>query len=903
MSEPLNIPYQLEHYLNFISDNTGMVQIDEPIGFDAANFVIQQDKNRYGRDISFAGEESDFTFVSQIAKYGHQFDKLIEYDKIYGFESEVEYLLKDSENDEYYLVGTIDFKNKQTDQIKEFSCKFIQSTSQAILKRRNDVKVDLFSDTDLDGEPITPVSTSGILLKAKPIIQTSNWNVSTPFWAYTYSGTTNILYQNPLNILNAGAAIENSLSYIDRFIYTLIDNLEDDYYNFSYVDAVNDLTDISLTLTGVKMSYFIPVGASFSSGWQTTPDRIFIQGNAFEIGNTSFAASENVLFQDFYNPNTNTNPNRTEYQLEFIGTESVERFDGFTGNADRYDVTLPDIVIPVDPIVRGKRLSILFNVGRYFSIVEWLSGSLKIIVTSTAIDSVTNGVRLIDAINQNAKSINQDFTVDAPRFENGGEWYDNFVFDGNLIRGRTSPFIFSWKAIENALQEFNSDYEVNNNTVFVGKYDDFYTNNDIGAFLIAPDDTFRTSYNERYAVNRFNFSYKTFNQDKDDDNTIDGVHTETEWLNKNTQVENYKEIDIDFIRDPFMLETTRKKSVSTKPTTSLSQDDKVFIEDIVPIAPSTRGGFSASITHFVNSDGDLQLLNDSTYNWSLLGFGVGDEFTIETTTNAGTYTVTELTNNIITLTPVVASPTDIGQKITRVSYPLTLVQYTIRTNEGFDRIENIDSPDKFSNLLYTPKRNILNNWGSYLKTCTKYKPFDIINTYFKNGGALLTQFNGGDVITENATITQAELSDMLVTPEIITTKVITDFSGFKDFSDLLKSTRGFIRVYDNNLAVRKLFPQKVDYVWSRNEMEITGEVKWESEYTTIIKSNGIYVINEVGYPEDILPELEYQTENNNIQFFDSVTRPLTNSTRYDYVSVNGVVYDTIIELAAAIEAL
>lgn len=173
MSEPLNIPYQLEHYLNFISDNTGMVRIDEPIGFDASNFVIEQDKNRYGRDISFAGEESDFTFVNINALYGHYFDKLIEYDKIYGFESEVEYLLKDSETDVYYLVGQVDFVNKQTDQIKEFSCKFIQSTSQALLKRRNDVTVDLFSDTDLDGEPIEPVNTSGILIKAKPLVQLS----------------------------------------------------------------------------------------------------------------------------------------------------------------------------------------------------------------------------------------------------------------------------------------------------------------------------------------------------------------------------------------------------------------------------------------------------------------------------------------------------------------------------------------------------------------------------------------------------------------------------------------------------------------------------------------------------------------------------------------------------------
>jgi hypothetical protein len=38
-------------FLNFKSDLTGRVEISEPVAFDSANFVIEQDKKRYGRDI------------------------------------------------------------------------------------------------------------------------------------------------------------------------------------------------------------------------------------------------------------------------------------------------------------------------------------------------------------------------------------------------------------------------------------------------------------------------------------------------------------------------------------------------------------------------------------------------------------------------------------------------------------------------------------------------------------------------------------------------------------------------------------------------------------------------------------------------------------------------------------
>lgn len=122
MSDQLNNRV-IEHYLDFISDGFGMVQIDEPVGFDASMFTSEQEDGRYGRDIYFSGDdEIDFTFTSVKNNYGFYFDKLIEYDKIYGFEMEVRYLLRDVETDEYYIVGQLETKQKKTDQWSYFTC-------------------------------------------------------------------------------------------------------------------------------------------------------------------------------------------------------------------------------------------------------------------------------------------------------------------------------------------------------------------------------------------------------------------------------------------------------------------------------------------------------------------------------------------------------------------------------------------------------------------------------------------------------------------------------------------------------------------------------------------------------------------------------------------------------------
>jgi len=886
-TEPLNIG-TLQHYLNFKDDETGLVQIDVPIGFDGANFLLNQRDKGYGRDESFAGDEIDFVFTNTCNLYGFHFEKLIEYNDVRGSESNVEYILK--EGDIFYVVGEIDFKTAITDDYLHFTCKIIQDTSQAALKRRIDTKVDVFSDKDLDDQDISPVQTQNVLIKGKPVFQLSTWNSINEARGFSRTISSGTTFNTGLNTANNtnNYGVQNTLSFISQLAGLSLATGNPNIETFTFIEAENNINDISIQIKNVEgyteqniTDFFSDVVTSGSGSIRLV---VKIGTNVGSITETHILYEKNYDFSE------------GEVQEDLPTSFSLE----------------------LDEITSGNRLYIYFqhestatfsssspgSLANYS--VETILENIEVEVTATrsSIDIVVPCVRLIDGMTQVTSSINQEFNLSAPRFDLGGEWYDNFIYSGNMIRGKNNKFVLNWKDIASQLQEFNSDYETDTNvntserTVFVGKYEDFYTNNEIASFEMPPTDSFEKTSNERFAINEFRLKYSKFNQDKDDGNTIDAVHTETEWLNKNKNVENKKEINLPFIRDPFFLQTTIDKAIRENET-SLTQDDNVFINDVVSLSPMATGTLKRSLTHLI-LDGNLNLLNDGSFNFSLLGFGVGSTINIVNTGNAGQYEVLEISNNIMILQGGTFSASNV---YTEITFQYTNVNYVIRTNEGFNSITGITRPNEFGNLLYTPKRNIIDHWGSYLKTSTLYKGGIIKNTYFKNDGELETQFQSGDLIKENADITQDKLDDAILSPKIVTTNIICDFSQYISYRDKLKSIRGFVRVVDNYKRVLKIHPQKSDFTWAKNTMEIVGEIRHESDTLRITSSSGVLFINEVGYDENIIDYIEYNAKDNYIQIFDQNTLPLANRLRYDRVSVNGVKYENIVDLVTAIETL
>ena len=838
----------IQFYLNFKNDATGLVEITEPVKFDGASFTVEQDKGRYGRDISYGNEEVSLEFYDGTFENGLTMGltPLLDFHKNYGFESEVEFIIK--KDGVVFTVGLLDFQMAKTDLITFFECKVIQENNRAIINRRKDVNVNVFSDKDLDLNPITPLATKSILLKAKPVVQNSNW-ISNDFGAF--AGRIPPALNTAVQLVKSN--IENTLT---PFSIGASGGFLNYCNTFRYVYALNNLTKIKLKIdVDIDLHYETELGTlSSSAGFK-------LYYAIFDYPAVLSPFPLNVLI----------------YEKTITGT-TIEDFNLTTV----FDVEIDNIEV-------GKSLSIFFDLDwdtahldRTF--FNFKKVNLDISATSTAIDSVIKGVRYIDLFKQNVKSIS-GLTVDAPRFDIAGEFYEQFAFNGKLIRQfEDKAFYVNFKDLTEGLQEVNSDYQINQTNVFLGKYDDFYTNIDLGGFLQSPDSEFTANFNERYAINTFDYSYKTFEQNRDESNTVDSIHTNTQFLLPNKLVENTKKIEVNHIRDPFAIESARRQGVNTKESTSLDNDDKLFLIDVYPLPDGSMGGFDAKLLMRIN-DGKLEILNNTlngdgtSFNWTLLGFDVGSNFEILEGVNIGTYTVDSITPTNLLL---IGSPTIEGDHFIKVEYPLTNVNYVNRTNEGFTSIEKLSGGDNFSNLRYSIKRN-MNHWKSYLKTATKYKPNGIIqNTFFKNNGEVSTLYGAETIPTiEGANINVTDLSDAILSPMFYKTKVV-----------------------DTNEAVIKLHPTKLDYEWSTNLLTIEGEKRNESDYTTINTiGTELIEINEVGYNITLIKGRWFKIDGYFVTLYDLNSVPLINRTRFDKIKVNGVVYDSIVTLSDALNGL
>jgi hypothetical protein len=85
---------------------------------------------------------------------------------------------------------------------------------------------------------------------------------------------------------------------------------------------------------------------------------------------------------------------------------------------------------------------------------------MQITAESTAYNSVSKSLRLVDVMAQVVKSIS-GLEINAPRFIALGEFYDNRLLNGDFLRGiDKNGFKISLEDIENSLPEFKGDYEI-----------------------------------------------------------------------------------------------------------------------------------------------------------------------------------------------------------------------------------------------------------------------------------------------------------------------------------------------------------------------------------------------------------------------------------------------------------
>lgn len=888
MNNPIDTN-QFRHYLRFISlGKEELYQIAEPIGFDAANFVKQQEAKRYARSIEYGGIEK-LTFIDAVGQYietaqiinpqgdssnylDYGLQWLLSIYNDYGFESKVEYILE--KNGVQFSNGMLDFTEKDiTDGYSYISCKLIQKNKVADLKRRLDDKFNAFSTKNAKQEPITPIATENLLLKGIIIPKLSSWNSPDVFNLTTYAlsnvGTQTefFTWNNCKNIVLDG--ISDTLTFLNDFRnFRDIDGSTAS--DFKYIKANKELFDVKVKISDFSWSQNV-YSAGGGNGY--VRNRFVIAWGLTPSSPLGFIA---IIDNTIDDGNSQTDTINETYTIDYVPAGAF-------------------IFIYMEAECRQS--SVLGGEAGCDNLVS--KYTIEISVNEKSIDQVIKACWWVDLIKQ-ASLYSCGIPVDAPLFESGGIHYNNMVFNRRMISQNTDNFYCTPKNAFESIEEVNCDYEPNETEIFIGHQGDFYTNQEVAVFQIIPSEDFTIEENDRCSINKFSFEYKTFEQDRNSENTDLSIHTSTEWLIQNDNVENKKEISIEFVRDPLSIQKVVDLEL-LQPTTSTQEDDKVYISNVIQLAPSSFNEFGRVLLCRI-TDGNLEILNrtsdgssDVFINWLSLGFGVNATITITEGSNLGTYKVVALTRSILTLEPITATPTSQGDLFIRIKYFYTDVFWTTRTNEGF-------STGTFPNQAYSIKRN-MKYFSEYFSSCLLYQKKDIINSYFKSNGTYQSQLNSETTpLIENANITYDSLSLPYITPKVYKLTCYAEFQDILNYLETYKTDKGFIRTFDSNGSVIKGFVQDLDHIWSENKLSLTLEEKFETIYLVLTYSDGILTVNDAVYDLSGISEW-WKFENDYIKLYDNKNRPLSNFYKFNLVNLNGIVYNSKNELITALLAL
>lgn len=888
MNNPLDTN-SFKHYLIFTSlGRTDLYEIAEPVGFDAANFVKEQEGKRYARTreygaidkLTFVDCETKDTGVEQVINpqgdvstmLNHGLEWLLSIYNEYGFESKVEYILE--KNGVQFSNGMLDFTEKDlTDGYTYISCKLIQKNKVANFKRRFDSKFNLFGTKNALQENIAPMSYQSLLLKGLLIQRNSVWdspgvmNELTYAFAALGTDTRYFRWNNCKNIVKDG--ISSTLTFLPDF-----NNSEGvDADNFKYLKATKEFFDVKVKISNFSWSQAVTT----SGGGNGYVENKFIIAWGLSAYNPIGAI---LVIDNSLNEGQGTiNTINQTFNVPYIPTGAYLFI--FMQSRCRQSDDL------------GGRIECQNLVARY---------DIDITLNEKSLDRIVSASRWIDIIKQSSL-YSCGIPVNAPLFENGGIHYNNMAFNRSMISNKVDNFNITPKIAFESVEEINCDYEVDEDKIFIGSQNDFYTNSEIGVFEILADDSFMISENDRCQINRISYKYKTFEQDRLSNDTDIAIHTEAEFNIQNESVENVKEISIEQVRDNLSIQKVIDLEIDT-PTTSTDEDDKVYMTETTTLPDGSFNQFGiVLLMRIIN--GKLEILNKTSeddpsqiFSWNSLGIYVGSVFNIIQGVNIGNYTVFSVTPFILTLTPNAGTvPNFIGDGFIQIKYYYQNVLYTTRTNEGF-----ISNTLKLQNVAYSIKRN-LQKYGTYLKSCLLYSKKDIINNYFKSNGSYSTQLTSEALpLVENGTITYNSLPNPLITPKVYNITTVAEFEDVINYLEAYKTNRGFVRCLDSNGRVLKGYVQKLEHLWQENRLKLVLEERFETQYLMLTYNNGILTVNDVQYNLSGI-ENWWRFDNDLIKLYDEKNRPLSNYYKYNLVNLNGFTFQSKEQLLIALLAL
>jgi hypothetical protein len=879
-----------KYYLVFKNDNVTL-EIEEPFMFDAFSHSIERKKNGWAIDVHLFAENSELLFTNSafskttqfedidgtiLLNLSHGLKRIIDAYETYGPDAIIEFQI--FFNDTLFTSCDLDLDEVDTDLLTFFKCGCIENNIRSKFKlREDDVVIDIYADKDLDGNSITPLAPLKVLLKSKPIQALSKWIKTDIPYAGAPGGVT--------NKFPAGSGYTYFNFAKNPILFGINDSLipspfvNSNPYNDTY-DGTMKIIDAKSTKTNLHIK--ATQDMTVTHKWN---------GREGYIDSSGLNLIARVSYGTGFSDNT-------MYILWSVT---------FTGRITQSTVvpSVIDFDLPI-PLREGEFLTLWWQhdytdsttaLTSDYSAIDNYSHIIcndtqfEITANETTINSVIQGIRWIDLLKKSSEIIS-GLPVDAPRLDVGGEYYNTICVNGAGIRNIDSiPFNIKTKDAFETGMMVALDYQINEDVVRVGLYEDFFSDRLLRSFNIKPDNKFRWNTNKDYRIKTFDYLFRNYEQDRQEQSTLDAVHTQMQKLLPNPKTKATKKVQIEQILDVYKIDSLRRLGIDTETKDSSLSDDTTLAFISVTELPGSHlethtGNFYINVTV-----GGIKIVS-TNFRWDKIGLGLTSSFEILTGQNAGTYSITLIESSVLTLTAIVVPSRVTVSEIITFRYSLVGVSLISRTNEGFSNISGVISPNNYGNLIFSIQRNIISGWLPFLATCTMRMLGKIIPvSLFINNRNLITQLT-----TEaNEVVDTADINTDTIAP----LKKITDrefsvdifLDNPTDIEDIFNEVTernadgtigGYFDFKTPNNKVVKGYAKKLDYIVKENKIEADCLEKYDDDYYNIL------LINRTSYSR-------YEIFGIYVTLYDNEGIEIFSSKRFNKIKIENIVYNNLFE--------
>lgn len=851
----------------------GIHEIQEPDGFDALDISIDVNEEYYNIDNFILGETSKIKILEYNDKRTFDIIKGV-YDE-QGGDGQIIFrwyvvhngVEKDILGNGFEINLNKYQLNYESSQ-RVIECEIKKREAQNKFYTREDTTINLFAKKNLDENPIQPIGSREIVLKAeeekvetawgmKEYSQNEDWFTFTE-WMRTHYGVVNwTIYHTPTRAFPELYPVPNK---------TQIGHFYNKYGG--YFEQIDPTTaSYKLKINGSKYHIRYWAGDNELPLLYTNAN---LKNVILSISNIHFKARRVIEYdirRDFSISPRGTLEVKKAVPLNFQMIAEIEYQDGrrhiqHIASSEPLEGTyfgqiyFKNKEFDLGDIPAGSKvwvyLSFLEGYERCQFFFEETHGSITISSSIDKLGRKSKVVSLFDAIDKVAENYSDGkIRLKSAILSEGGKYANQYVATGSFLRGVANIFLgenkinTSFKSLfyEGAAPLLALGFDVIENQLIVEDIDYFFK--DVQAYDLTDKDFIQenlTIENDKdISYNNLIFGTKKYSTKKKGD--IFNFNTKMECSTPIKSVKKKLDKTTGFIIDEYKIQDLLD---DTNDNTNDNDDDLVLIDTIT-------GSYvdSGSYPDVIHSDaGGVLTLTASKSPWDTLPFKVGDKIKIVEGLNVGEYTILAIKSHTLTLDKRVGI--EQGTILTKIEHTLTDVikNRNATATDGFISAEGVKNKRTAVNLYHNPKYH-MKRWFPLFGGGLSKKPNgeNIIVTNYKNNGKIEVEPDTDkipylpkekDILNENINLERLRRSSRVLfgTENIEVTLTNVSFEEFYNLYNRWRvgediytgekiPSRGYIDVYisGETYSIYPFGTEALQYDKGANELTIKGKIK------------------------------------------------------------------------------